>query len=217
MIRMNCLIYSGNKYFTILNNKLNESTLDFNNAFDSSLLETLRDELKAYAPFKIVLFTSDKNKSMEYSANSSNAFILINLTNINHNDIQFKDNHKMLVSNDLKTWYNYYDSNNFNSIYLDKYDGRYFKAYVNNKCKYINCISNNYNYILLRLNDKELINKLFENISGEYKRIDYDTNFNTGAINQVNITFPDEYSEVIIKKTKSVESNVVIKDSMAVF
>lgn len=217
VLRMNCLIYAGNRYFSIVNNKLNETTLDLNNAFDSSLLESLRDELKAYAPFKIVLFSTNKMKSIEYDINSSNSFILINITNIKHYDIHFQDNHKMLVSNDLKTWYNYYDSNNFNSIYLETYNDRYFKDYVNNKCKYINNISKNYNYIFLKLNDGELINKLFENISAEYKRIDLDANFNTGTVNQVTITFPTEYSKVLIKKTKSLEGNIIVKDSIGTF
>jgi len=214
---MNCLIYSGNKYFGIENNKLNETTLNIENSFDSSLLESLRDELKEYAPFKIILFNSSKNKSMGYKINCSNAFIIINLTNINHQNIQFENKHKMLVSNDLKIWDNYCDSNNCNSIYLENYDDRYIKDYVNSKCKYINCISKNYNYILLRLNDGELLNKLLKNILGEYKRIDCDTNFNTGIVNQVTVTFLEEYSQVLIKKTKSVEKNIIIKDSMAVF
>jgi len=214
---MNCLIYSGNKYFGIENNELNETTLNIENAFDSCLLDSLRDELKAYAPFKIILFNSNKNKIMGYKINSSNAFILINLTNINHENIQFENKHKMLVSNDLKIWDNYYDSNNCNSIYFENYDDRYIKEYVNSKCKYVNYISKSYNYILLRLNDEESLNKLFQNILGEYKRIDCDTNFNIGTINQVTITFPEEYSQVIIKKTKSVEKNIIIKDSIAVF
>ncbi|AGF59610.1 hypothetical protein B0P06_006116 [Clostridium saccharoperbutylacetonicum] len=214
---MNCLIYSGNKYFGIENNELAETTLNIENAFDSSLLDSLRDELKAYAPFKIVLFNANKNKSMVYKINSSNAFILINLTNIKHENIQFENKHKMLVSNDLKNWDNYYDSNNCDSRYFENYSDRYIKDYVNSKCKYINYISKNYSYILLKLNDGELLNKLFENILGEYKRIDYDTNFNTGAINQVTVTFPEKYSQVLIKKTKSVERNTIIKDSIAVF
>ncbi|OOM44815.1 hypothetical protein CLBKI_51580 [Clostridium beijerinckii] len=123
----------------------------------------------------------------------------------------------MLVSNDLKNWDNYYDSNNCDSRYFENYSDRYIKDYVNSKCKYINYISKNYSYILLKLNDGELLNKLFENILGEYKRIDYDTNFNTGAINQVTVTFPEKYSQVLIKKTKSVERNTIIKDSIAVF
>lgn len=212
--KIRAMIQCNNKYYTISSTELIEADLKIENSFYIQHIKNFdRDVLKRYSPFKIVLFSRDKNKNIRIPMNANYAFILINLNNVNHNDIRLDSAHKMLVSDDLKTWYNYYNADNYDSIYLETYDDKYLKYYINNKCKYIDNVNKNYNYVLLKLNQGENFYRLLESIYSNYKRVDLDTSFKTGTTNQVQITVNYNTNEVIVRKIESAK-NLIIKDSL---
>jgi|GEM_PF-5407257 len=215
--KIRAMIQFNNKYYTISNNQLIEADLKIENSFYIQYIKNFdMDVLKRYSPFRFVLFSKNKNKhtNIRLPLNHNYAFILINLSNINHNDIRLDSPHKILVSDDLKTWNNYYNADNYNSIYLENYDARYLKYYIDEKGKYIDYVNKNYNYILLKLNKGENFFRLLETVHADYKKIDLDTNFKTGITNQVQITASYDSDELIVRKTKSIPENIIIEDSL---
>lgn len=216
---MNCLIYSDLRYFNIVNNTLNETTLSYDNSFDTSLLESLKGELKQCSPFKLILFNSNLSSSITYPLTGDNAFLLINLSDIDYENIKLTTTHQMVVSDDLKLWNNYYDSSNHNSIYMETYDDRYIKDYVRDKAKYIKYIDKRYNYILIKLNPGETFAMLFEEVEVLYKKMDLDVNVYTGTVNKTTVTIPTNVNikSVFINKNNNTGKTIYQKDTMEVF
>lgn len=209
------LLSRNSKYYNIINDEIFETTFDSSNSFDIGNLDRIDNSvLIQYLPFKLVLFDTKKYKSIDFSI-KGNAFILINLSNIKYKNINLDYSHKMLVSNDLKTWNNYYDDKNYNSLYVEDYNSYYIRKYIKDSCKYITLINKDYNYILLELNDNEKFNRLLESIYIDYKKVDCNVEFTTGSINQTSITIPNHVTELIVKRIKHGRTKAVI-DTMEV-
>lgn len=196
------LLSRDSKYYNIINDEIFETAFDYANSFDIGNLDRIdNSDLIKYSPFKLVIFDTKKYKSIDFSI-KGNAFILINLNYIKYKNINLKNPHNMLFSDDLKTWNNYYDYSNYNSLYVEDYNSYYIRNYIKDNCKYITSINKDYNYILLKLNDEEALNKILESIYIDYKKVDWNVDFTTGSTNQTLITIESHVTELIVKLIK---------------
>lgn len=212
------IISSGSKYYKYINGVFVETTLDILNAFSSVILDKIdRKQLKLISPFKLVMYKSKSNnyKSINFNI-KNNAFVLIDLSNSFYKNISFSNPHKYLVSNDMKTWDNYYDNTNHNSVHVENLEGYYLKDYIDSNCKYIDLINKRYNYILLKLNDNETLSKLLGVMTLDYKRVDADVSFMIGTDNKALVTVPLHTSKLIVNVIDYGKTKVVI-DTMEVF
>lgn len=175
------LIVIDGEYYTINNDgKIIKTALNINNAFTiDSLTKINKNELKK--PLKLIMLQplTDSNiyNSIELNTNFINQCVLVNATDITMSDIKLKSDHKMLVSDDLKTWYNYYDEEVASTITIDIFndDINNLKHYLINESKFINYINKKFNYILIGLNIDDPLDAIYENIKAGYKLADSQT------------------------------------------
>lgn len=207
-----------NKYYTIKDDEIIEADLDIKNSCTTYDMEGIdKQKINSYCPFKLVIFETNKYKNITYPLTGDNAFLLINLSDIDYANIKLTTSHKMIVSDDLKLWNNYYDSSNHNSIYMETYDDRYIKDYVRDKAKYIKYIDKKYNYILIKLNFGETFTMLFEEIEVLYKKMDLDVNVLTGTVNKTTLVVPTNVKSVLVNKNNNTGKTIYQKDTMEVF
>lgn len=213
------ILVNDSEYYTLDSyQNLVKANYDIHNAFTKFEFANIDlNKFKEYTPFKFVLFEdkdhSNNYKTLNYYINNFNAFILLKTESLNLRNIKFKIPHKMLVSDDLKTWYNYYDEK-VSNIHIDDYEAgiNRLKKYIRENSKAIDHIDKSYKYILLQLNSGETLNKLYEIIEANYKRIDPDIVKNTGAARKISITVPVNTSEIIVKLLS--KDSIIIQDSI---
>lgn len=164
---MNNIFYfidDNNEIYTINNRELKK--IDFANlesGFDIKMLSSISsDTLIKYSPLRLCLI-SDLNIE-NVRINQNNSFMIIDTSSCQN--IHLKNKHLMLVSNDKKTWFNYYDER-INNVFKseDKYE---IMRYINTKCKMNNFINSKYNYLFIKLNKDETLNSIFTQIEPDY-------------------------------------------------
>ena len=100
--------------------------------------------IKIIQPFKIIALCKT---AIKLTHKQSENFILAKINNNVH--LTFKA--RFLLSNDLKEWYNYYDEKEYSTIsFKDKSE---IPKYINENCKFISTVTNEYKYMLIKAED----------------------------------------------------------------
>lgn len=213
---MKCLILQHDKYYTIQSGKMIETTLEYINAFDSSILEANRGLLRQCNPLRLVFLDSASFKNVIYQITNHNAFALFDITNIDMDNIKLKSEHKMIVSQDLKIWDNYYDGSMQSRIDIIDFRNEIdnLKKYVRIQSKPNDFIEKKYNYILMQLNSGEDFDRLCETLYADYKRFDFEANivYSSGIDKTISITPNFNTKEIIIKVLP--RDNIINQDSL---
>jgi hypothetical protein len=208
------ILANDGKYYTYYNGALKETTLEYHKAFSIGYMEFVNN-LKDLSPFKIILITSKEYSTFNLPINN-HSFILINVSNYSYKNIQMNGKHKMLFSNDLKTWYNYYDSKNYNKLVTDKVDDYFLRDYVMKNCKYIDMIEERYNFIYLHLEDGEVFDGFTEDIIVPFKKVDLKVDMKCGSGSKATVIVPEHVTSIVIKKLTYGKAKLV-KNTMEVF
>ncbi|AGF59620.1 hypothetical protein B0P06_006105 [Clostridium saccharoperbutylacetonicum] len=200
--------------YSCYNGTLIKTEMKYENGFNIEDFEFIND-LHSLSPFKIVFLTLREYSSANIPI-SSNAFLLLNVLGYTYENIKTAGKHKMLFSNDLKTWFNYYDNKNYNKVYIDNIDNYFIRDYVINNCKYIDEIDTAYKYIYIHIEDNEIFNGFTEQIIPQYKKVDIPVNIQCGSESKATIVVPEHVTNLVVKKLTCGKENI-IKDTMGGF
>ena len=213
---MRCLILQHDKYYTIQSGKLVETTLTYSNSFDSSILESNRGLLRQCNPLRLVFLDAASYSNISFSVNNYNAFVLFDITGIDMDNIKLKSEHKMLVSQDLKTWDNYYDGSMQSRIDIINFHNEIdnLKKYVRVQSKPNDFINKKYNYILMQLNSGESFDRICETLYADYKRFDFESDvvYGSGIDKKIRVTPTFNTKEIIVKVLPT--NNIINHDSL---
>ena len=134
------------EFYTVSENRLvkiknfsTEGIINLNQIFDID-----KKYIKIIQPFKIIALCKT---AIKLTHKQSENFILAKINNNVH--LTFKA--RFLLSNDLKEWYNYYDEKEYSTIsFKDKSE---IPKYINENCKFISTVTNEYKYMLIKAED----------------------------------------------------------------
>ena len=191
--------------YSYYNGTLIKTSMKYENGFNI-------EDLHSFYPFKIVFLTLREYSSANIPI-SSNAFLLLNLSDYTYENIKTTGKHKMMFSNDLKTWFNYYDNKNYNKVYIDNIDNYFIRDYVINNCKYIDEIDTAYKYIYIHIEDNEIFNGFKEEIIPQFKNVDIPVNIQCGSESKATIVIPEHVTNLVVKKL-TCGKETLIKDTM---
>jgi len=211
------ILVNEKDYYTIKNGSISKVDCNINQAFEIvDLTEADKTLIRKYTPCRFVLFESQDCKTLNFDLNNHNSFVLIDVTSVNMDNIKLKSNHKMLVSQDLKIWYNYYDGKASSTVAIREFNDEIdsLKKYLRLQSKLIDFIDKKYNYILMQLNSNENFDRVCETLYADYKRFNFETNivYSSGIDKTISVTPNFNTEEVIIKILP--KDNIVNQDSL---
>jgi hypothetical protein len=213
------MLINEKDYYTIKSGEVIKTDYSLNNCFVADDFIGL-DKSKLITPFKFVLFkdTNDLNnyKTIKWKITNHNSFVLFDLSTIDMDNIKLKSDHLMLVSQDLKTWDNYYDGKMQSRINIANFANEIdnLKKYINVQSKPNDFIEKKYNYILMRLNSGESFDRLCETLYADYKRFDFESTvvYSSGIDKTIKVTPTFNANEIIVKILP--KDSIVNKDSL---
>jgi hypothetical protein len=213
------MLVNDSRYYTISGGNVVETTFNSRNAFIASNLLTI-DKSELITPFKFVIFKdiNDLNnyKSIKWKINNHNSFVLFDLSTVDMDNIKLKSDHLMLVSQDLKTWDNYYDGKMQSRINIANFANEIdnLKKYINAQSKPNDFIEKKYNYMLMQLNSGENFDRICETLYADYKRFDFESDivYGSGIEKTIKVTPTFNTDEVIVKILP--KDNIINTDSL---
>ena len=211
------LLKNERDYYKVKSGVITKVEYNIYNTFEiSEMTEADKELIERIAPCRFVFFEQQEYKNINFDLNNNNSFVLFDLTNINMDNIKLKSDHKMIVSQDLKIWENYYDG-----VMQSRIDIVSFANEIDNLKKYIKIqskpndfINKKYNYILMQLNSGESFDRLCETLYADYKRFDFEANivYSSGVDKTISITPTFNTEEIIIKVLP--RDNIINQDSL---
>ena len=184
----NLILDNKNDYYTIKGDvikKVSENSITIENCFDilkapknivSYLLSTLEEP-------RLVILNDIKIKSAKFDW-SGIAYVLIDFSKVESDNIKFDSKYQMMFSDDLLEWNFYYDDNTFNTTKLSKYDKNILIRNINYRCKSIDFINKKYNYVFLKLNKNDNLNCIYKTLVGNIIKVE-DVTIDEDTINFV--------------------------------